>query len=64
MLVRAKCFTCDSGFEVVFERELNEHGFYEFPEGHCPNCLGLLDQDVTYSTATGSTITPEDIDNG
>jgi len=48
MLIRAKCFAC--GFEVVFELKLNEHGFYELSHGYCPNCMALLDQDVTYTS--------------
>jgi len=60
MNVRAHCFAC--GFDVTFIVKLNEHGFYEFPQGYCPNDMSLLDQDVTHSLDMAET--QEDEDNG
>ena len=59
MLICAKCFACT--FEVVFELQLNKHGFYEVPHGYCPQCMSQLDQDVTHAIrSTGGM----EVDNG
>lgn len=40
--IKAKCQICD--FEIGYEKEVNEHGFFETPEAHCPNDFTLLTQ--------------------
>lgn len=42
VLIKAKCSVC--GFEILYEKEVNEHGFFEIPEAHCPNDFMLLTQ--------------------
>lgn len=40
--VTSKCLLCD--FEIVWEPEKNEAGFYQIPDGYCPNDYTILDQ--------------------
>lgn len=57
MIIMAHCNTC--GFGALFEVKLNEHGFYEAPQGYCPKCKLLLEQDAAFRN---DPVTPEDKD--
>lgn len=37
---------CSCGFEVEWELDTNEHGFFQVPDGYCPNDFLLLRQDI------------------
>ena len=37
---------CNCGFRVEWELDINEHGFFQAPDGYCPNCFLLLTQDI------------------
>ena len=41
--IKAKCYGCKK-FEVEYNVDINEHGFFAFTEAHCPECLNLLEQ--------------------
>ena len=33
-------------FDKIIDVDVNEHGFFVFPEAHCPECLCILEQDI------------------
>ena len=43
--VRIHCSMCGN-FRIEHDADTNEHGYFVFPEAHCPECLGILQVDV------------------
>lgn len=42
--IKSRCEVC--GFEVEWTCEINKHGFFQIPDGFCPNDLSLLIQNI------------------
>lgn len=51
--VKMRCLVCGK-FEKIIDVNINEHGFFVFPEAHCPECLCILEQDIDGRTRTES----------
>lgn len=43
--VHIRCTMCRK-FDKFIDVDVNEHGFFEIPEAHCPECLCILEQDI------------------
>lgn len=43
--VKIHCPMCGN-FRTEHEININEHGYFTFPEAHCPKCLAILEADI------------------
>lgn len=42
--IRSKCSVC--GFEIKWDLDVNEYGFFQIPDAYCPNDFILLIQEI------------------
>jgi hypothetical protein len=45
--VHAHCSVC--GWWIVYDLDVNEHGFFALHDAYCPDCLFMLIQDIKKS---------------
>ena len=45
--IKIRCTVCGK-FEIEYEIDVNEHGYFSIPDAHCPECLSIMIQELDH----------------